>query len=76
MVFWFSLKIIVWRFFLEECRPGSYGSFCSLNCSSYCEKKACGRHSGECFYGCAPGNQKPYCVMRMFLYQTFFALSR
>ncbi|XP_065939425.1 receptor-type tyrosine-protein phosphatase epsilon [Magallana gigas] len=47
----------------HECRPGSYGSFCSLNCSSYCQKKACDRHSGECVYGCAPGYQKPYCVM-------------
>lgn len=61
-----SLKTVLLLLFfsLLECRPGSYGSNCSSSCSLYCKEKACDRYSGECLYGCTPGYQKPYCVMR------------
>lgn len=63
--FFSSLKTVLLLFFsLLECRPGSYGSNCSLNCSSYCEEKGCDRYSGECLYDCTPGYQMPNCVMR------------
>lgn len=64
LLLFFVLVFFLYFFFLVECRPGSYGSNCSLNCSSYCENKACDRSSGECLYGCTPGYQKPDCVMR------------
>lgn len=55
--------------FLVECGLGSYGSNCSLNCSSYCLNKTCDRNSGECLYGCIPGYQKPDCAMRKFYFK-------
>lgn len=51
-------------FFLLECRPGSYGPNCSLNCISYCKEKSCDRNSGECLNGCTPGYEEPDCSMR------------
>ncbi|XP_065922990.1 cell death abnormality protein 1 [Magallana gigas] len=47
----------------EDCPLGSYGSNCSLNCSSYCQNKTCDRSSGECLHGCKPGYHMPNCVM-------------
>lgn len=65
-IFLFVLRLCFGAFLLVECRTGSHGPNCSLNCSSYCQEKACDRYSGECLHGCSPGYQKPDCVMRKF----------
>lgn len=76
--FFFVWWCFIWKLlllFFVECRPGSYGFNCSLNCSSYCEEKDCDRYSGECLHGCTPGYQKPDCVTRkIYIKLSCFAL--
>lgn len=60
---WIFFQIKDWFivfFFFSRMQTGSN---CSLNCSSYCEEKACDRYSGECLYDCTPGYQMPNCIM-------------
>lgn len=76
-----SINVILFshhfRYVFVECRPGLYGSTCSVNCSSHCYKKACDQYSKECLYGCTPGYQKPDCLIRkMYLQPSLFKFSQ